>query len=122
VIESVALLDCAGRRYAVNGCVVTAHQFLERVDVTGLGGSNEDGVVELAIHGLLSDMLWGAVRVAFWRRGGLAGRLRRTPHPRLHLAEVQLALQDLTNQVEDNGTDQAKHSAAKIEPDPRGNK
>ncbi len=63
MIESVALLDCAGQRYAVNAWLVTAHQFLERVHVAGLGSSYEDGVVELAIHGLLSDMLSGALRV-----------------------------------------------------------
>jgi hypothetical protein len=116
------VLDCFGRRYAVNACLVTAHQFLERVDVAGLGSSYEDGVVELAIHGLRSDMPLGALGPRLGACGRLAGRLRRTPHPRLHLAEVQLPLQDLTYQVEDNGAYQAKHSAPKVEPDPRGNK
>jgi hypothetical protein len=48
------------QRYAVNACLVTAHQFLERVDVASLGSSYEDRVIELTIHGLLSDMLRGA--------------------------------------------------------------
>src|SRR5689334_319949 len=51
----------------------------------------------------------------------LARRAGRAPDARLHLAEVQLALHDLADEVEDHGADEAKDRAAEVESDPRGN-
>ena len=52
----------------VDARLVPAHQFLERINVTGLGRPNEDRVLDLAIHGVRLDRLLGAsVRVSACR-------------------------------------------------------
>src|SRR5690242_9191368 len=50
----------------------------------------------------------------------LARRAGRAPYARLHLAEVQLALHNLADEVEDHSADEAQDRAAEVERDPRG--